>query len=298
VLKHAATEALTSYGTPILDLLGEHLSNSYLPYTIRKRLPEVIASSGSQKAVDILSRHLAQKDLGLRYEVIRALNKLRIRSGALFFDNTRVVSKIKNEARDYLDMLLILYAQKQMESDPKNSKKGVSRAREQLIRGLEIRLDASLERLFRLLGLKYPPVEMYSAYKGIRSRDREIRMGAMEFLDNILDGRLKHVVMPVIETGVSSSQNPPPSLEEEIPREYESYVSLLNSQDDFLKAKTLYLMAFIADDRYLPHMAALLDSPSRGVRDMARFAIEKSGRFALVQEKTDSSRHLPTKAGF
>jgi len=292
VLKNAAMTALARYGPPLLDQLGDHLSNPYLPYNIRKRLPEVIASSGSQKAVDLLSRHLAQTDLGLRYEVIRALNKLRIRSGTLFFDHIRVVPRIRNEARNYMDMLLILYAQKRIESDTDNTETGadISRAREQLIRGLEVRLDASLERIFRLLGLKYPPVEMYSAYKGICSTDREIRMSAMEFLDNILDGRLKHVVMPVIETGGMGFERARESLEGEIPGEYDACVALLNSQDDFLKAKTLYLLSFMDDDRYIPHMAALLDSPARSVRDMARFALRKSGRFAFSR-KGPAHRH-------
>ncbi|MCF8090883.1 MAG: hypothetical protein K9K40_00300 [Desulfotignum sp.] len=294
VFKKAAMAALTRYGTPLLDQLGEHLSNPYIPYNIRKRLPEVIASSGSQKAVDLLSRHLAQTDLGLRYEVIRALNKLRIRSGTLFFDHIRLVPRIRREAGDYMDMLLILYAHRQIESDPGKTKKGtaISRAREQLILGLEVRLDASLERLFRLLGLKYPPVEMYSAYKGIRSSDREVRMSAMEFLDNILDGNLKHIIMPVIETGGMAADMARHSLEEEIPGEYDSCVALLNSQDDFLKAKTLYLLAFMDDDRYIPHMAALLDNPARSVSDMARFALRKSGRFALSQRKA-AHRHPP-----
>jgi len=91
--------------------------------------------------------------------------------------------------------------------------------------------------------------------------------------------------MPIIETGVTASEGTRHSLKEEIPEEYESYVSLLNSQDDFLQTKTLYLLAFIADDRYIPHMAALLNSPSRVVRDMARFAIQKSGRFAIRSPK-------------
>ncbi|MBU0969619.1 MAG: hypothetical protein KKC20_03175, partial [Proteobacteria bacterium] len=168
VLREAAVRALTCYGTQALDLLGHCLSNTYLAYNIRKHLPEVIAASESQKAVDILARHLRQQDLGLRYEVIRALNRLRIKSSTLLFDKAGVVLSIKNEAKDYMDMLMILYSQKQLEPDPVSIKNhpGISKAREQLIQALENRLDASLERLFRLLGLKYPPVEMYSAYQG------------------------------------------------------------------------------------------------------------------------------------
>jgi len=287
VLKNAASDALVSYGDAILDHLEACLSNNYLADNVRKHLPEVITASGSQKAVDILSRHLMQPNPGLRYEVIRAMNRLRIKSSHLLFDKAHIISKIKTEAEDYLDMLRILYAQKQIDSDTErqNRHSKIAKARQQLIRGLEIRLDASLERLFRLLGLKYPPTEMFKAYKGIRSEDLEIRMSAMEFLDNVLDINLKQVLMPVIETVGITSDHKPFSQTENIPDEYESYVSLLQSQDDFLKGKTLNLLSCLADDRYVPHMAALLNSSSRGVREMAKFALEKTGPFVFRSKK-------------
>ena len=287
VLKNAAADALINYGQSILNHLEACLSNTYMADNVRKHLPEVIAASGSQKAVDILSRHLMQPDPGLRYEVIRAMNRLRIKSTALLFDKTHIISKIKNEADDYLSMLLILYAQKHIHSDPEkqNKNSSVEKARQQLIRGLEIRLDTSLERLFRLLGLKYPPMEMYHAYKGIKSEDHDIRMSAMEFLDNVLDINLKQILMPLIETGgIVSSGDPSPPLKN-VPDEFESYVSLLQSQDDFLKGKTLNLLAYMADDRYIPHMAALLNNSSRGVREMARFALGKTGPFVFSSRK-------------
>jgi len=263
--------------------LSNCLSNSYMAYNIRKHLPEVIAASGSQKAVDILAHHLKQQDIGLRYEAIRALNKLRIKSDNLLFDKAGIVPRIKTEARDYMDMLMILYSQRHREPDPRTQKRlpGISRAREQLARAIENRLDASLERLFRLLGLKYPPVEMYNAYKGIRSQDREIRLSAMEFLDNVLEINLKNTLMPVIETGNILVEGATYSPGKDIPEEYEAYVSLLKSNDDYLKEKTLRLLSFMPDDRYIPHMAKLLNSPARGVRNMARFALERTGRFQI-----------------
>jgi AAA family ATP:ADP antiporter len=189
------------------------------------------------------------------------------------------VPKIKSEARDYMDMLMIFYSQKQLEPVQKPS--GVSKAREQLIKALELRLDASLERLFRLLGLKYPPVEMYSAYRGIRSQDREMRLNAMEFLDNVLEINLKNILMPIIEIGTIRGDTTASLAGEDVPEEAESYIALLQGQDDFLKEKTLYLLSFMADDHYIPHMATLLNSPVREVRQMARFALEKSGRFQI-----------------
>ncbi|MBU2630026.1 MAG: hypothetical protein KKE61_15520, partial [Proteobacteria bacterium] len=292
-LRDAAITALTYYGSQTLDLLSSCLSNTYLPYNIRKHLPEVIAASGSQKAVDILAHHLKQQDLGLRYETIRALNKLRIKSNTLVFDKAGIVPRIKNEAGDYMDMLMILYSQKQLE--PLKKRPGISRARAQLTTALENRMDASLERLFRLLGLKYPPVEMYSAYKGIRSQDREMRLNAMEFLDNVLEINLKNTLMPIIETGSIRPEEMSYPPREEIPEEYESYVTLLQGHDDFLKEKTLYLLSFIEDERYIPHMAKLLNSPVRGVRNMARFALEKTGRFQISsRSRKKTPAHLPS----
>ena len=281
-LKEAVVKALTCYGTQTLDLLGNCLSNNYVAYNIRRHLPEVIAASRSQKAVDILSSHLKQEDIGLRYEVIRALNKLRISSNTLLFDKAGIVRRIKNEARDYMDMLMIFYSQKQLKQEPSKKYPDISRARQQLIQALEARLDASLERLFRLLGLKYPPVEMYSAYKGIRSQDSEMRMNAIEFLDNVLDVNLKNTLIPIIETGgLLMMDDLSYSPDEDIPEEYESYISLLQSNDDFLKEKTLYLLSFFKDDRYIPYIAMLLNSPVRGVRKMARFTLEKSWKFKI-----------------
>ncbi|MBU0971981.1 MAG: hypothetical protein KKC20_15100, partial [Proteobacteria bacterium] len=101
------------------------------------------------------------------------------------------------------------------------------------------------------------------------------------FLDNILDMNLKNTLMPIIETGNILAGEASPLPGEDIPEEFDSYVSLLSSHDDYLKEKTLRLLSFFSDDRYIPHMADLLNSQSRGVRDMARFALEKTGRFRL-----------------
>ncbi len=84
----AAVQGLISYGPQVPDALDEALSNLYLSYPIRKQLPEVIAAFNNQKAVDVLSRHRVDTDIGMRYEVIRSLNRLRIRSGALMFYKT------------------------------------------------------------------------------------------------------------------------------------------------------------------------------------------------------------------
>lgn len=278
--RNAAVQGLISHGPQVLDALEEALSNVYISSIIRKQLSGVIAAFNNQKAVDILSRHLMETDIGMSHEVIRALNRLRIKSGSLLFDKKQVLNKIKSEADDYMEMLFILYGQMAIESAGDDAARNRTLAREHLIRTLETRLDENLERIFRLLGLSYPPVEMYNAYKGIKSPDPQTRISAMEFLDNVLEINIKQVIIPVIETGFSPRQDLPLTKDDkEIPGEFESYVAMLKGEDDVLKEKTLNLLMYQPDDRFLPLMAELIGSPSRAVRGMAVRAIERTGRF-------------------
>ena len=61
------------------------------------------------------------------------------------------------------------------------------------------RLDQNLEVIFRLLGLCYPPRDIYSAYYGIVSSRKEVRASGVEFLDNVLGKDLKSYLMPFLD---------------------------------------------------------------------------------------------------
>ena len=57
----------------------------------------------------------------------------------------------------------------------------------------------SVERIFRLLGLRYPPKDINAAWKAYRRRRPNQMAHAMEFLDNILDYDVKRFVLPLLE---------------------------------------------------------------------------------------------------
>ncbi len=60
----------------------------------------------------------------------------------------------------------------------------------------------SLERVFRLLGLLYPPADIYYAYHAITSGSLHLKANALEFLDNVLHPEIKRSLIPVIEVSV------------------------------------------------------------------------------------------------
>ena len=58
----------------------------------------------------------------------------------------------------------------------------------------------SMERLFRLLGLKYPASEMYWTYQLLSKGDKERHSHAVEYLDNVLDQDIKQILLPTLES--------------------------------------------------------------------------------------------------
>lgn len=190
-LREAAVEALGAYGPPICGLLGNMLEDGDTPAAIRRRLPRVLKSISDQRSVDVLLRAAAQEDLTARAAALRALNRLRETAPQLKFEDNYLTARILREARYYYELAAALAPVREARRDART-------AAGLLVRTLEERLDQCLERLFRLLGLRYPPQEIYSAYLAV-SRGRGDQDSALEFLENVLDRELKRILIPLLD---------------------------------------------------------------------------------------------------
>ncbi len=184
-------QALVSYGVSIIETLADTLTDKSVSINIRDRIPRVLSLIGGQEAVDILLENLPQKDETLRYQIIKALNKLRSRFSELKFDK-RVDQALLDELNTYFRVLATLHLTG--ENNGENDKKF-----NLLERVLQERLDDHIDRIFRLLGLQYPPRDIYNAYAATTSENRSIRANAVEFLDNILSNDLKRILLPIVE---------------------------------------------------------------------------------------------------
>ncbi len=283
--QNVAQEALFNFGHHIIGDLIAYLSNPFVERKIRKNIPLVIAQFGIQKSADILIQNLSQKDPALRYAVIKALNQLRINFPAIKFDEEKVIKHILNEAMDYGNTLAALYRQTNAQTTSQNrtlqdrDPEVISQIRHSLMKILEERLDDSLERIFRLLGLKYPPHDIHSAYLGIRSDQPDLRMNAVEFLDNLLEPTIKRVIIPIVEAPPSEAMidRTLDQLDLKIPTEFEGLIFLLNENDSSLQVQALELVAHLKDERYLPFIGELVNSPDPNVREGAHRALRNLG---------------------
>jgi AAA family ATP:ADP antiporter len=161
-----------------------------MPLAVRKEIPRALRLIVHQRSVDILLSALYQPNATIRSAALRALNRLRESAPQLQYANELIAVQIHQEARDYFELHAALA--------PFRDQEPIGAAG-LLVHTIEERLRQALERLFRLLGLRYPPREIYSAYLAVSRREREQFAAALEFLDNVLDRELKRVLLPLLD---------------------------------------------------------------------------------------------------
>jgi AAA family ATP:ADP antiporter len=159
---------------------------------IRRQVPRVLKKIPHQRSVDVLIAGIGHPDLAIRAGVLKALNHLRETAPGLNFENDFVTRQILNEARYYYELSAAL--------EPFRTQERKERTAAQLLAAtMEERLRRTLERLFRLLGLRYPPKEIYSAYLAVSRKAHEEATAALEFLDNTLERDLKRFLLPLLD---------------------------------------------------------------------------------------------------
>jgi AAA family ATP:ADP antiporter len=282
-LRKHAREALVSFGEDIIIILTKIFENPDVEKGQKLAIPKVLAMIDSQKSVNTLMRNLDIKDLELRYEIIKALNKLRVKFPTLKFDphiiQTRVLDEIelyKGILRAWLrqnEVFLIAQRKNGEATLPDQDKK----ARLLLLFALEEKLDKNLERVFRLLGMKYPPKDMVDAYLGLMSQTAKLKAIAIEFLDNILETRLKRILIPLVEEGRPEriAESISWQARGEKKDELESIQSLLLCHDNWLKACTIYLNAALNYRQFYDAIQEFIHSSDPIVSETAQLYLRR-----------------------
>ncbi|WP_318309108.1 Npt1/Npt2 family nucleotide transporter [Flagellimonas crocea] len=280
LLRPLVVEALNSYGPRILPILVSLVKKRKIPLQVCRFVPLVIKSFKSKEAVHYLFQLFDDVDLSVRLEVVRALSDIRKERPTLHFNRFKVIAKIFEECKLYHQTLSAMHTQ--IIISYRNRKKSGAEikmeerdARASLLELLERRLDAGLERIFKLLGLKYVQEDVQNAYLGLLSPKEEARNKAIEFLDNLLTGNLKQKLLPIIEEAVMdfSSEEAIQKIKHNIPSEMECFEQLLQVPDVKLKLAVLYLIGKQRDERYIPLLRRFGTDDDQKVRDFAEKAL-------------------------
>ena len=289
-----AIQALQNYGVKMISVLTETAKERLVPLETCRLVPIVLKSFNSQLAVNHLFDLIKDQDLTIRIEAVRALSDLHRENEVLKFDQRSIVNLIFDECRLYHETLSAMHNQIIVAyRNRKRSQKEVTAeerdARAGLLELLERRLDTGLERIFKLLGLKYHQGDVEIAYQGILSEKEEARAHAIEFLDNVLTGNLKRRLLPIIEESALdvSSEELLVRIKHKIPTEHECFQLILQGSDLRLKLAVLYLIQKQSDPKYVPLLLPLLKNKDPKIAEFAQRAYET----LRTNENSDSSIH-------
>jgi AAA family ATP:ADP antiporter len=264
-IRGVAIEALAAYGPANCGLLGDFLADERVAPAIRRQLPRALKLIRDQRSVDVLLKCIGQQDLTIRAAVLKALNTLREAAPGLQYGDVFITEQILSEARHYFELYSALA--------PFQAEKTRRSATGLLERALEERLAQTIERLFRLLGLRYPPREMYAAYLAVRHRKKDQFVAALEFLDNVLDRPLKRVLLPMLDSSERMGERGRDLFGVEL-RDAESAVGeLIRSGDPWLAACAMATAAERKMLRLAEDIARAGERAGGDVAEVARAAV-------------------------
>nr|MBC8321715.1 hypothetical protein [Bacteroidota bacterium] len=275
--KETAKTAFLNYGPALVDTFNEIIKNETWSIELIYNVPSIIEKIGTQQSAELLFHLLDHHDIGLKMEALRSLNNLKINHPQLRFHHKDVIRRILEEVHLYLETLAALHAQItaiDLEETCADHEKlhNQSEARKSLVNLLERRLDGNLERIFRLLGLKYPPDDILTIYQGLLSKKPDMRINAVEFLDNLLTTNLKRILAPIVETALmeSISEKAIKNMKLKIPDEFECLSMLLGGKDMKINMAVLYLISQLENKKYIPLVAQFTQHENPRINTLAK----------------------------
>ena len=287
--RQSAINALQKFGPNVVIILTTMVSERLVSLPECRLIPAIFSNFSSPKTIHCLFRLIEDQDLSIRLESIRALSALRKKHPTLKFDRYRVIALIYEECTLYQHTLLAMHTQIIISyKNRTKSKKEISEperdARSSLLELLERRLDAGLERIFKLLGLRYAQKDINIAYEGLISKSQDVRTNALEFLDNLLTGELKKTLLPIFEESAldTALEDIVQKIKHKIPSEIECFKLLLSGQDLKLKLATLYLIQHQRDEKYIDLLMQYTLDDDLKIRTFAKEAWE-----AILEEKSN-----------
>lgn len=265
----AAKEALAAYGSSVVGTLRDYLLDEKISLTIRRQIAPVLGLIKVQESVDVLTACAPQVPPDLKFSVVKALNKLRVTT-QLKFSEAAIDRVLVEECKSYYEILSVLSLHDKAKTNDRDAL---------LKKALAERLDSNIERIFRLLGLRYPPKDIFNAYLGLKSDMGSQRASAVEFLDNLLPSNLKRYLLPIIdepsaELTIRKGAN---LFNIQITQREEALHFLIEGQDLWLKCCAIHTVDSDASPVLRKAIEHLVSDPDRLVQETATLAASRFG---------------------
>jgi HEAT repeat protein len=188
-----ASEALSTLrrmAPRVVGQLTDFLLDPEQDFTVRRRLPRVLSSVPSKRAIDGLLLGLEDQRFEVRYQCGRSLASIREKQPGIEIPASAVLESIKREVsvgKRVWDSQRMLEGMEETEDSP-------------LVTDvLRVRANRSLEHVFTLLSLVLPKDPLRLAWLGLHTRDELIRGTALEYLESVLPEDVRELLWPYLE---------------------------------------------------------------------------------------------------
>ncbi len=201
-----------------VGLLTDALLDGGTDFAIRRRIPRVLISTPSQRALDGLVLGLSDTRFEVRYQCSRAMDRILIAEPTLRVDTARILHLVERElsvARPVWNGHRLL--------DQFESADAVMFLDEHL----RDRANRSLEHVFSLLVTVLPREPIKAAFRAVHAEEPMLRGLALEYLTGVLPDAVRVKLWDILDAGDTRRATPDAS--------HDALEALLRSQDGLLE---------------------------------------------------------------
>jgi AAA family ATP:ADP antiporter len=259
------TEALARFGDSIVGNLRDQMSDRDVPITVRREIPALLGSMGTQSASYALMEHLLDADASFRLSVLLSLTSLHRKCPEFKCDTelleTALAAEILGHYRSYqiLEKLGTIAA---------GNEQPVAQA-------LSESMKQEMERIFRLLELLHPHHDFSSAYIGLQSTSMTVHDNALEFLDTVLKREVRQMLVPLLDGKVSPAERADIAdrlVPVRIDSSEQAAAALVASDDPWLRSCGAYAIGTLGLTALIHELKRCATDPDPLVRETARQA--------------------------
>ena len=262
-----AAKALAQFGDTIVGSLRDQLADPSVPIPARREVPAILVKIGTPSGARVLQDNLLEKDTTLRFRIVSGLNKLNRLHPELELDTQMLETALAAEIIGHYRSYQIL-----AKLNP------VADSQDPVVRALNDSMQQELERIFRLLGLLYPHVDVHSAYLGLQTKKASVYDNALEFLDNVLKSQLRSMLVPLLDGRLTVAQRAAVAdrfVHVKIESQEQAVEALVSSDDSWLRSCGAYAIGSLGLTSLEGELNRCLTDPDPLLRETARAAKQR-----------------------
>ena len=258
------TDVLARFGDSIVGNLRDCLTDPTTSRAVKYEISTVLGNIGTQAASHTLMEHLLDSDASFRLRILSASNNLHRRHPELKCDTqmleTALAAEILGHYRSYQ---IVARLDRLAEND-----QAVGEA-------LSESMKLEIKRVFLLLELLYPYRDFSTAYIGLQSKSITVHDNALEFLDTVLKGQLREILVPLLDGKVTATERASIAdrlVPVRIENSEQAAAALVASDDPWLRSCGAYAIGALGLNSLFDGLNRCLMDPDPLVRETARLA--------------------------